>query len=200
MREAGPDGLTLEQLSSSVAVSADKTRKLLEAALCFGLVQRVGGYQAWAYVAAEHCQRFRPGNVLNFANFQEDGSNTPNSLLPELLLVEDVHVSCIENGCVFSAASCAMVVQPDTMNHQLQYPNLTAVCGLISLFYFAHRCFQTACRSGRRSATCGKLCRHGRPTKQQHWRNSQHTYTCERHRNQQSCGRGEGMRRRQTRA
>ncbi|KAK9915548.1 hypothetical protein WJX75_000584 [Coccomyxa subellipsoidea] len=60
MREAGPDGLTLEQLSSSVAVSADKTRKLLEAALCFGLVQRVGGYQAWAYVAAEHCQRFRP--------------------------------------------------------------------------------------------------------------------------------------------
>lgn len=68
MREAGPDGLTLEQLSSSVAVSADKARKLLEAALRFGLVQRVGGYQAWAYVAAEHCQRFRPGTAPNYTN------------------------------------------------------------------------------------------------------------------------------------
>lgn len=98
MREAGPDGLTLEQLSSSVAVSADKARKLLEAALRFGLVQRVGGYQAWAYVAAEHCQRFRPGNAPNFAISQEGDNNTPNFLLPELLLVEDVHVSCIKNG------------------------------------------------------------------------------------------------------
>ena len=63
IRKAGPDGLTLEQVSSAASVSADKAEKLLEAALRFGLAQRVGGYQAWAFVAAEHCQRFRPGNA-----------------------------------------------------------------------------------------------------------------------------------------
>ena len=51
----------MEQLSSSASISADEAQELVEAALRYGLVQTVGAYQAWAYVASEHCQRFRPG-------------------------------------------------------------------------------------------------------------------------------------------
>ncbi|BDA44462.1 hypothetical protein COCOBI_05-6470 [Coccomyxa sp. Obi] len=58
VRDAGPDGLTLQQLCSSTPASHDKAEELLAALLRFGLIQRIGGYLAWSYVASEHSWRF----------------------------------------------------------------------------------------------------------------------------------------------
>lgn len=62
IRGAGPDGLTLQQVCSSLPASSDKAEALLDALLRFGLLQRIGGYLTWSYVASEHSWRFLAGD------------------------------------------------------------------------------------------------------------------------------------------
>ena len=62
LQDAGPDGLTLQQLCSSLSATNDKAEELLAALMQFGLIRRIGGYLTWSYVASEHSSRFLTGD------------------------------------------------------------------------------------------------------------------------------------------